>query len=45
MKIRRNYTIELETDKILRDIAEQTKLKMSTIVDLAIKLYEKETKK
>ncbi len=40
MKVRRNYTVSLETDKILREIAEKTKLKMSTIIDLAVKLYE-----
>ena len=40
MKIRRNYTISVETDAKLRKIAKRTGLKMSTIIEKAIEKYD-----
>lgn len=39
MRIRRNYTVSTETDQKLREIAKKTGLKLSTIIDLAVKAY------
>ena len=44
MRKRTNITLKPEIDKLLRELAEKTKLKMSTIIEEGILLFYKEVK-
>lgn len=41
MKTRNNFTLTKETDQLIRQLSEKTGLKMSTIIEQAIKLWNK----
>jgi hypothetical protein len=41
MRTRNNFSFSVETDKILRDLSQKTGLKMSTIIEQAINLWNK----
>ncbi len=41
MRIRNNFSFSSETDKMLRDLSQKTGFKMSTIIEQAIKLWNK----
>jgi len=40
-KIRMTFSVSAELEKMLRELSQKTGLKMSTIVEMAIKMWEK----